>query len=458
MSAAEVERIVEAVLYEGYMLYPYRPSSIKNRTRWTFGGLCPQAHSLAQNGAEPWSMQTQCLLEGGGASLSICLGFLHLIARQVGELREPVRDWPTTGELSYRKVEVLEIGDACHYTWQEAVRRNVQTGELAIGERGTAERTISFKFPGWSSIDPLRQPDGVVAGVVVRTQLALEARVGVSVERIAETLTRVTIRLMNVTPLERIDISRDEAMLQTLVSAHAILTVRDGEFISLLDPPETLRPICAECLNVGVWPVLVGAQGSHDMVLASPIILYDYPQIAPESPLDLFDATEVDELLMLRILTMTEQEKREMAAGDERGRALLEHIERLTPEQMQRLHGALRCPHPATPMDPSTASQSCAQVGPEPPSTSLRIGSTDLCVGGQVRLRPRNRGDILDLVLDGKLATIESIEHDYDGRPHVAVIVDDDPGKDLGMARMHGHRFFFWPEEVEPIGSLRTEQ
>jgi hypothetical protein len=81
----------------------------------------------------------------------------------------------------------------------------------------------------------------------------------------------------------------------------------------------------------------------------------------------------------------------------------------------------------------------------------LHIGAAEVRQGDRVRLRPRGRADILDMALAGMTATVEAIEEDYDGRAYLAVIVDDDPGKDLGALRQPGHRFFFSPEEVEPL-------
>jgi hypothetical protein len=118
--------------------------------------------------------------------------------------------------------------------------------------------------------------------------------------------------------------------------------VQHGEFVSLFDPPDELRTATAACNNVGTWPVLVGESGAKDVMLSSPIILYDYPTIAPESPGDLFDGTEIDEILMLRILTLTDEEKRDMRHLDDRTRAILERTETLPAEQMMKLHGALR--------------------------------------------------------------------------------------------------------------------
>ena len=130
--------------------------------------------------------------------------------------------------------------------------------------------------------------------------------------------------------------------MRSLVSAHTLLGVTDGRFVSLLDPPEELPELAASCRNIGVWPVLVGAEGDRDTMLSSPIILYDYPQIAPESPGDLFDGTEIDEILALRIMTMTDAEKHEMRHTDDRARKMLERTENLPMEHLMKLHGTLR--------------------------------------------------------------------------------------------------------------------
>ncbi|HEX3953775.1 MAG TPA: hypothetical protein VHW90_09410, partial [Stellaceae bacterium] len=117
-----------------------------------------------------------------------------------------------------------------------------------------------------------------------------------------------------------------------------------GAFVSQTDPPDRLRDAAACCANHGTRPVLVGRDGDRNAILASPIILPDYPRIAPESPGDLFDGTEIDEILTMRILAMTDAEKREMATADPRARALLERTHALTPAEMPRLHGTMRRP------------------------------------------------------------------------------------------------------------------
>ena len=84
------------------------------------------------------------------------------------------------------------------------------------------------------------------------------------------------------------------------------------------------------------------------------------------------------------------------------------------------------------------------------------ISDVEVRTGDRVRLFPRKGGDILDIALQGQIATIESIEQDYEGKSHLGVVLDDDPGRDLGLLRQPGHRFFFDASEVEPLS--RDEQ
>jgi hypothetical protein len=135
---------------------------------------------------------------------------------------------------------------------------------------------------------------------------------------------------------------RQEAVLCSLVSTHTILGVENGAFLSLLEPPAEYRALATECQNVGTWPVLVGEDDSQEAMLSSPIILYDYPQIAPESAGSLFDGTEIDEILSLRIMTLTDEEKREIRQSDDRAREVLDRTENLPEEQFMKLHGVLR--------------------------------------------------------------------------------------------------------------------
>jgi hydrogenase maturation protease len=342
MKRTLADRIVDAVLYEGYILYPYRPS-VKNRQRWTFGGLYPEEHCRAQGGSDAWSNQTECLVCGSVATtVEATVRFLHLTNRVVGEVVPPLPDLPEGKEPSFRPVEVLQIGDRMLHTWQEAEERVVEVQPVTLGELAGRPVTRTFLFPGGRWWEPIRGPAGDVVAVLMREQCGIEGVVEATAVVVAEGLFRVTIRIVNRTRLLAGESARDQVVLRSLVSTHTILGVREGEFVSLIDPPEGCGEPAAECRNVGTWPVLVGNEGQKDTMLSSPIILYDYPQIAPESPGDFFDATEIDEMLTLRIMTLTDEEKRAMAAVDDRTRALLARTEEMAREQLQGLHGAVR--------------------------------------------------------------------------------------------------------------------
>jgi hypothetical protein len=341
MNRALVDRIANAVLYEGYILYPYRPS-LRNQQRWNFGGLYPEPY--CRSIGEAASNQTQCLVSGAEVTrIEVVIRFLHLTARIVGEVSPPIREWPKDGEIAFRPVPTLEIVDQLLHTWQEAEEREIVLDEMTLGDLSAGPRCLPFRFSGGCRTEPVRDADGQIVGILRREQQPIEGEVAVEAAEIAERLFRLTCRVQNRTsPAELQPMSRDDALLHTLVSAHTILSVQDGEFISLIDPPECWRDYAADCHNIGVWPVLVGDEGQADTMLSSRIILYDYPQVAPESPGDFFDNTEIDEMLTLRILTMTDDEKRAMATVDERARGLLERTESMTEEQLRGLHGAIR--------------------------------------------------------------------------------------------------------------------
>jgi hypothetical protein len=239
-------------------------------------------------------------------------------------------------------------------------------------------------------------------------------RIAAQATRVAEGVWRLHVEVENLTPFDAGQ--RGQALLGALASPQLLVSVIGGALVSAIDPPAPLRALAQACRSRGCFPVLVGPPGSRAAMLGAPIILPDYPAVASESPGDLFDATEMDELLTLRLLTLGDDERRALA-GEPVAGALLGRAEALTDEQRARLHGVLRRPRPAP-----------------------------VSVGAAVVLRPRPRGDVLDLALAGRRATVVAIEHDLEGRVHVAVTVDDDPGRDLGA---HGHRFFFTPEELE---------
>jgi hypothetical protein len=343
MNQALVDQIASAVLYEGYILYPYRPS-VKNRQRWTFGSLVPRAYSQDQGETEPWEMQSECLVVGDpDTTLTVSVRFLQLVARLVGRFPVPVAEWPAEGAIPCPIVELLWVGDEVLYTWQEAVERTIDLGESRLAALAAQTLLREFVLEPNRDRQPLQDHAGMFVGAVVRERRRVQGVIELRAGEVARGVFRVTVKIQNQTlPDHRPAVSRDQALMQGLVSTHTVLSVRDGKFVSMIDPPEAFRDLAAECKNVGCWPVLVGSEGDKDTILSAPIILYDYPQIAPESPGELFDGTEIDEILTLRIMTLTDDEKAAMAAVDERARAVLARTESLGKEKLLGLHGTFR--------------------------------------------------------------------------------------------------------------------
>jgi hypothetical protein len=382
MNFQAIEQVADAVLYEGYVLYPYRASAVKNRQRWNFGGLFPKAYSEASRGSDAWIMQTECLIDCGGstsggseaggsevgrhATVDLKLRCLQISLREVGRVISSDTQSPgETGserEPRYEVVESAVVAGQAIYTWQEAIEREFAVASVSLAEIAAQPLRREFSFPANRKFETHRGRDGEPDAVIVRRQQRIEGEIEISAEAVAAGLFRLRAVVRNNTPIENAaNSTRDEAALFAMASTHMILACRGAEFVSLMDPPPRWSEAAAGCKNVGAWPVLVGTEPRREFLLASPIILYDYPQIAPESAGELFDGTEIDEILTLRIMSLSDEEKQEMRSLDDRTRAILERTENLPPDQLAKLHGAirgLRHLHPNQPHtvpDPSTA-------------------------------------------------------------------------------------------------------
>jgi hypothetical protein len=329
------QKVAKAVLYEGYMLYPYRPSAIKNRQRWSFGILYPATYREVVEGTERSTMHSECLLQSqADASVQIQLSFLQLVARGTSPSVEG-REQPIPSLVNGQPAESSD----------EGVERSVYL-DLEVKSLIAAPRQVAFDFAARRDADSSRDSNGIVAGAATRVQHALTGTVSARAAKIGEDLCKLIVDISNTTALAGDDKDRDPALLHSLLSAHTILTVAGGEFVSLLDPADTLREAAASCKNIGNFPVLVGNEGERDMLLCSPIMLYDYPQIAPESAGDFYDATEMDEMLTLRVMTLTDNEKNEMRLADDHVRELLQRTEQTAREQLMKTHGTIRSMRP----------------------------------------------------------------------------------------------------------------
>jgi hypothetical protein len=445
MNRDALNKIVNAVLYEGYILYPYRASSKKNQIgRFTFGRIYPADYAAAQGGREPCAMQTEFLVrnESKDAVAHISVRFLQPLARDVARLPEPVTDLTAEAESQAQVVAELEIGQKLYQTWQEATEREVALPPMMLNAE--ENRQHPFAFAESREVKPIR--DGTkIAGLFVRRGAAINGVVEIDLELIEPDAAKIRVRILNRTPVPRELLENQQAIaLRTFASTHTILHAAGGECISLLDPSGQYLDAAKACRQIGTWPILVGDEkrAERDLMLSSPIILYDYPQIAPESAGDLLDGAEIDEILTLRIQTMTDAEKMEMRQIDEHARRILERTEKLAPADLLKMHGVMR--DVKRPADEEF-------FNPNKPLEEVTVGGVKLRAGDKVRIRPKKRADVMDMALDGRVAIIESVQQDLEGEAHFALILEDDPGRDLGLMRQPGHRFFYGADEVEPI-------
>lgn len=449
---AVARQVADAVLFEGYVLYPYRASAAKNKLRWQFGVLVPPAWSAA--GDEHDFQHTECLMEPKrGATLAIEVRFLHTQRRVVQEARP---------DGTFETVRELHLDDRVLVPWDEGREERVEL-TVPVAQLPGDGVVLPFTRPAAEDTEPVTDAAGRVVGRLVRRREEISGAVRLSTTELAgpyrvERLCVVVENTSSWMPDSGGD--RDAALPYSLVASHVLLRLDAGAFLSMTDPPEWARGAVAACRNLHTWPVLAGEPGSGDLVLSSPIILEDHPAIAPESPGALYDATEIDEILALRTAALTDEEKREARGTDARAAAVIDLADTMPPEVLERLHGAVRSLREVTgqqepdeqavfrPETPWWDPGGDASVDPD--RDHVMVDGRTVRAGSRVVLRPGlRRTDAQDLFLHGRSALVEAVLHDVDGAVHIAVTVDDDPGADI--RREQGRFLYFQPDEVEVL-------
>lgn len=427
--------VADAVLYEGYLLYPYRASSRKNQSRWQFGVLGPSGAADAGIGEED-SLSAQVLVRSSGAaSISGIVRFLQL------QHRGADRD---LGGGSFERVEQLTAGSQTWLSWDEAVEREIRIERCPLT---SLPRTLDISVPGGVDVETV---DG---GRLVRTRRELHGLLVMTAEPDGD-LLRVTLDVRNIgSPAG----DKDEAIATSLIGTHVLIEVTDGEFVSLLEPPDSAADAVARCRQHRCFPVMAGPAGDLSLALASPIILYDHPEIAEQSKGALYDSTEIDEILTLRIMTMTDEEKAQARATDPLAAQIIDRCDSMSPEAMLDLHGILRDPHAST-ADPGLLPEVPAGVdwwdpladnAVRPELDAVLVNGTPVARGSRVRLRPSRRADAQDLFYADMIARVTSVHEDVDGDQHIGVVLEDDPAAD--MHDWYGRYLYFAPDEVEPL-------
>ncbi len=432
--------VADAVLYEGYLLYPYRASSSKNQSRWQFGVLGPPGAAEAGLG-EAASMRMQAVITSPApnASATVHLRFLHLQRRQVHD-------------IDGAEVAELDVAGTRWTSWDEAVECELDL-RLARADLD-ARASVPVHVDGTEETDPLPGSDGAPAGRVVRRTWPLDAQLEATL-RPGGRYRTMELRVRN-TCAEPVT-GKDEAARRSLIGAHVLVEAHGFGFVSMVDPAPEAAALVAGCTQDRCWPVLAGDPGDTDLLLGSPIILYDYPEIAAQSAGTLYDGTEIDEILTLRVMTMTEQEKAEARATDPRAREIIDRCEAMSPEALQQMHGVLRDPQP-----PSFETGGAPWWSPEedervqPGLDAVVIDGVRVARDSLVTVHPSRRADAQDLFFADQVARVTAVISDVDGGTHVALVLLDDPAAEIND--LSGRYWYFSPDEVTPLSPQETQQ
>jgi hypothetical protein len=165
-----VGAVAAAILYEGYLLWPYRRSARKNQQRWTFGGVYPRAYSQASGVNDPSHIQTQILVLGESPSVAVTVRFLQVIERRVARKH-------AAGHLDF--VDTLQVGQERYLAWEEATERHITLAGLPLSALEVPQ-CVAIDIPAGSAEELLAAPNDEVVGALVRRWQALEGVVEVS--------------------------------------------------------------------------------------------------------------------------------------------------------------------------------------------------------------------------------------------------------------------------------------
>ena len=320
-SASVLDGLTKTVLYEGYSIFPYHRTSVKNLKPIPFGVIYPeQYHSHNQHA--PATMKTECIVTGQKhSSINITVRFLHLMTTKIFQ-----NDDEENTSLP---------GDG----WQ-TIERLINSGDLNISEIIGNKKVFPIDFDSIEEYKNIYDQNNVLKEKQSNSVLKITGNVIIEafvVENIENTF-RISVTVSNNTPLITAkSISRDKVFQQSFLSTNTILKVTGSEFVSDQNPPEEFKEIVGQCEKIGTWPILIDE--SNTIMLSSPIILYDYPTINKHSKLDLFDSLEIEEMLILQLSAMSDTEKQQIAESDGKMREMLDKASRVTPQELLNLHG-----------------------------------------------------------------------------------------------------------------------
>ena len=402
-----LEELLDSLLYEGYALYPYTPAATKNATPTPFGIVYPPAYAAAYSSTFD-HLELRCLLKApADARLSAELRFLQ-----------------PSGERHEGAARSLRLPDVSLRTLADGASGAPSGGREPSAAPGELEVEVGDR-----------------SGDSLRVALRLGAR-----DR-GEGTWEVCFAVENRTPCAP-GLDRAGALRHSLISAHPLMRASQGRFVSPLEHP---------CCSVNTFPVLASAE--DDVVLGAAIVLPDHPQLAPESRGSMFDSTEIEEALLLHVHALSDSERAEIEqSGDPTVRAMIARAGAATPADVLALHGrvTLRDPVARDRLTLSPPQEPAGLADPRAGEEEAEVDGVKFRRGGTVRICPGPDADLHARMLEGRTATIERILIDYDGKMHLGVTIDGDPGQEL--MRESGRYLFFFAPEVEVLSGAGEER
>lgn len=412
MNAILLDQIVSSVLYEGHILYPYRANLRQtSHERFTAGRVYPEGYSQLHHSLEPSVIQTECLLIPTSElpELDVSVRFLQPLRRKIASVSEGCKS-ADESVTKHNIVPSLTVAGQTYQPWQEAAEREIALGPIILRSKQRNSIIVPFQYPAVCSHEHIRDEHGRVRGLILRNQEAVSGMVEIKTTPVKSDLIRVTVRLLNDTPIDLANQRDYESVaMQTFVSTHTILHAKGADFVSSMNTPAEYASTISACKNIGTWPVLIGDESrqEHDTMLSAPACLPDYPKVASRE-LELPDLEgEIDELAMFSSITLSVRDEPSIVAKRD-----------VVPTPFE-LPGRV---------------------------TTVSVGGAELKPGDRVRLRSKHPGNT-DILLDGRTAVIQALEEDKEHHIHIAVVLET--GDD--QSRSSRVRFLYELDDVEPL-------
>jgi len=338
-TASILDDLTRTLLYEGYSLFPYHRSAIKNQKPVPFGVVFPENYNNYNEHAHSM-MHSQSIIKGNkNTKINIDVRFLHL--KETNLLPDDSK--AESGKDDYAPVNSLIIGGKSFRAGWQTIERKISSREMLLSQILKNKKVIDFSFGKMHESENINDEKNHLWGQQITGVEEINGRISIEAAQVENmpNAFRITVTVRNTTPIKNAaEITRDKVLSASFLSTHIILRTIDGEFISHQAPGDLWAEAIAGCNNINTWPILIDEDNTT--LLSSPIILYDYPKLNHQNHGDLFDSTEIEEALLLHVSVLSDKEKEQIAGSDEKLNSMLHKVSQVTPEELIKFHGGMR--------------------------------------------------------------------------------------------------------------------